>query len=274
MVSQRSAPLLGSMVNCTMTLLMSEADGEPTFQVTEQDHRLGVLTDEVETLGRETPAVSRATGRTPGRGHDGYQGAGLCAGTAPSAGGGSGVETGLGRGGAQRASERLSGPRAVGGPSLWAGCSTTSTTVTTWPMPSLASCRSPTTPDPGPAWCVPTAPCSASFMRSRRRCSIISQGKWRATHPVTSSCNGCARPAGPPGAGAQLLRHRSRFVAGGSRVCFAAAAALDPHGAAETLIQRVLGVLDGAARASHDRAASALQAILAATWQRLARPSA
>ena len=40
---------------------------------------------------------------------------------------------------------------------------------------------------------------------------------------------------------------------------------------AETLIQRVLGVLDGAARTSHDRAATALRTILAATWRRLAQ---
>ena len=40
---------------------------------------------------------------------------------------------------------------------------------------------------------------------------------------------------------------------------------------AETLIQRVLGVLDPAARASHDRAATALRAIVAAAWQRLAQ---
>ena len=44
-----------------------------------------------------------------------------------------------------------------------------------------------------------------------------------------------------------------------------------PTVSAETLIQRVLGVLDPAARASHDRAATALRAILAATWQRLAQ---
>jgi Xaa-Pro aminopeptidase len=44
-----------------------------------------------------------------------------------------------------------------------------------------------------------------------------------------------------------------------------------PTVSAETLIQRVLGVLDPAARASHDRAATALRTILAATWQRLAQ---
>ena len=40
---------------------------------------------------------------------------------------------------------------------------------------------------------------------------------------------------------------------------------------AETLIQRVLGVLDAAARASHARAATALRAILEVTWKRLAQ---
>ncbi len=44
-----------------------------------------------------------------------------------------------------------------------------------------------------------------------------------------------------------------------------------PTVSAEILIQRVLGVLDRAARASHDRAATALRAIVAATWQRLAQ---
>ena len=44
-----------------------------------------------------------------------------------------------------------------------------------------------------------------------------------------------------------------------------------PAVSAETLIQRVLGVLDRAARASHDRAAAALRAIVAATWERLAQ---
>ncbi len=44
-----------------------------------------------------------------------------------------------------------------------------------------------------------------------------------------------------------------------------------PAVSAETLIQRVLGVLDRAARASHDRAATALRAIVAATWERLAQ---
>ena len=43
-----------------------------------------------------------------------------------------------------------------------------------------------------------------------------------------------------------------------------------PTVSAAPLIQRVLGVLDGAARASHGRAATALRAVLEATWQRLA----
>ena len=40
--------------------------------------------------------------------------------------------------------------------------------------------------------------------------------------------------------------------------------------AAETLIQRVLGVLSGAGRASHDRAAVQVRGVLDAAWQRLA----
>lgn len=40
---------------------------------------------------------------------------------------------------------------------------------------------------------------------------------------------------------------------------------------AETLVQRVLGVLDAAARASHDRAALALREIVHAAWKRLAQ---
>ena len=44
-----------------------------------------------------------------------------------------------------------------------------------------------------------------------------------------------------------------------------------PAAPAETLIQRVLGVLDAAARASHDRAAAALRVIVDAVWRRLAQ---
>lgn len=44
-----------------------------------------------------------------------------------------------------------------------------------------------------------------------------------------------------------------------------------PAVSAETLVQRVLGVLDAAARASHERAAAALRAIVDATWKRLAQ---
>ena len=43
-----------------------------------------------------------------------------------------------------------------------------------------------------------------------------------------------------------------------------------PTTSAATLIQRVLGVLDDAARASHERAAVALRTILDSTWRRLA----
>lgn len=44
-----------------------------------------------------------------------------------------------------------------------------------------------------------------------------------------------------------------------------------PVVSAATLVQRVLGVLDAAARASHDRAAAALRAIVDAAWKRLAQ---
>ena len=43
-----------------------------------------------------------------------------------------------------------------------------------------------------------------------------------------------------------------------------------PALSAETLIQRVLGVLNEAGRASHDRAATAVRAVLAEVWRRLA----
>lgn len=44
-----------------------------------------------------------------------------------------------------------------------------------------------------------------------------------------------------------------------------------PVVSAATLVQRVLGVLDTAARASHDRAAAALRAIVDTAWKRLAQ---
>lgn len=44
-----------------------------------------------------------------------------------------------------------------------------------------------------------------------------------------------------------------------------------PAVSAAPLVQRVLGVLDAAARASHDRAAAALRAIVDAAWKRLAQ---
>ena len=44
-----------------------------------------------------------------------------------------------------------------------------------------------------------------------------------------------------------------------------------PTLSAATLIQRVLGVLDAAARASHRRAATAVRSVLDAAWQRLAK---
>lgn len=44
-----------------------------------------------------------------------------------------------------------------------------------------------------------------------------------------------------------------------------------PVVSAATLVQRVLGVLDAAARASHDRAAAALRAIVDTAWKRLAQ---